>query len=188
MESATLAAGVPDEQGQKEAGVAAAALQPDGGGRVGGQEPRARRVYRVRAVPGPDRAEDESMNVKRVACCAAFALPLLVTTACADRVTAADLAPRPSSIVDALRGREVQVGNSSGSPGARIRICNLAGMVPEHPPLYVVNGRKISHNDIHAMAIDPGKIQDIQIIKGAAATELYGAEAVNGAVLITLKP
>ncbi|MBV9110538.1 MAG: TonB-dependent receptor plug domain-containing protein [Gemmatimonadetes bacterium] len=108
-------------------------------------------------------------------------------TACAERVTAAD-APRPSSIAAALQGRTAPVVVAPGSTGARIRICNLVGMVPEHPPLYVVNGRKISHNDIHALTITPDQIKEIQILKGRAATDLYGTEAVNGVVLITLKP
>ena len=116
------------------------------------------------------------------------AIPLLLLTmaACAERVTAAD-APRPSSIATLLQGRTAEVRGTPGSPGARIRICNFVSMVPEHPPLYVVNGRKISHNDIHAMTITPDQIKDIQILKGRSATDLYGTEAVNGVVLITLK-
>jgi TonB-dependent SusC/RagA subfamily outer membrane receptor len=127
------------------------------------------------------------MNVKCLAMRTAFPLLLLATTGCAERVTAAD-APRPSSIAAALQGRTAPVVVAPGSTGARIRICNFVSMVPEHPPLYVVNGRKISHNDIHAMTITPDQIKSIEILKGRSATELYGMEAVNGVVLITLKP
>ncbi|HEX6750773.1 MAG TPA: TonB-dependent receptor plug domain-containing protein [Longimicrobium sp.] len=130
------------------------------------------------------------MTLKRLTCRAGLVLLPLAAAACADRMTAADSKPRPSSIAELLQARvsSVQVREQAKGSGARIRICNYVQMVPEHPPLYVVNGRKVSHNDIHAMAIDPAKIENMEIIKGPSATERYGIEAVNGVVLITLRP
>ena len=129
------------------------------------------------------------MNVTRLVCLAGFGSLLLSTAACADRMTAADPAPRPSSIMELLNRRVagVEVRGPAATSGARIRICNYVNMVPEHPPLYVVNGRKLSHNDVHAMAIEPGQVVNIEIIKGPAATAQYGVEAVNGVVLMTLR-
>jgi TonB-dependent SusC/RagA subfamily outer membrane receptor len=114
---------------------------------------------------------------------------LLATPACADRMTAAEPArPQPSSHVTELLRAQPTVRGAVSPAGARIRICSFAHMVPEHPPLWVVNGHKVSHNDIHAVPITPGQIAEIRILKGAEAMALYGAEAVNGVVLITLKP
>jgi outer membrane receptor protein involved in Fe transport len=36
--------------------------------------------------------------------------------------------------------------------------------------------------------LDPSRVESIEVIKGFAAVRLYGNDAPNGAVLITLKP
>ena len=129
------------------------------------------------------------MEMKLTRGCLGAAL-LLATEACADRMTAAEpAAPRPSSAVtELLRGRPaVQVRGAPAPAGARIQICRYAAMSPEHPPLYVIDGRRISHKEIHSLAIEPAQIADIYLVKGTAARELYGEEAAYGVVLVTLK-
>ncbi|HEX8903881.1 MAG TPA: TonB-dependent receptor plug domain-containing protein [Longimicrobiaceae bacterium] len=114
---------------------------------------------------------------------------LLASAACAERITAAaPAATRPAPIVDALSGKVPQLAVVPASTaGARIRICQYSGMVPERAPLYVVDGRVIAHNDIHALDIAPDRIESIYIVKGAEAVARFGPTGVNGAVLVTLK-
>lgn len=52
-------------------------------------------------------------------------------------------------------------------------------------PLYIVNGQEMSGDD--ATSIDPNSIKDINILKDASATSVYGSRASNGVVVITLK-
>ena len=59
-------------------------------------------------------------------------------------------------------------------------------------PIYVVDGVIISgetgSNTSNAMAgINPADIESIEILKDASATAIYGAQAANGVILITMK-
>lgn len=52
-------------------------------------------------------------------------------------------------------------------------------------PLYIVNGEEMSAAD--ATAIDPNSIKDIQVLKDASATSIYGGRAAGGVIVMTLK-
>lgn len=52
-------------------------------------------------------------------------------------------------------------------------------------PLYLVNGAVMSYSDFSK--IQPQAIASTEVLKGENATALYGAEASNGAVVVTLK-
>ena len=53
------------------------------------------------------------------------------------------------------------------------------------PSLYVVNGTAISAAQFEK--IDPKNIKNIEVIKDANATAIYGARAANGVIMVTLK-
>ncbi len=52
-------------------------------------------------------------------------------------------------------------------------------------PLYLIDGKPVTETE--ANNLDPQKIQKIEVLKDASATAIYGARAVAGVVLITLK-
>ncbi len=85
-----------------------------------------------------------------------------------------------------LQGRTsgVTVSSSSGSPGsgAKIRIRG-AGSSGVSEPLYIVDGMKSSS----IADIAPGDIANIEILKDAASSAIYGTEGANGVVIITTK-
>ena len=54
----------------------------------------------------------------------------------------------------------------------------------QQSPLYIVDGVIVSHTRIDLDALD---IESIEIIKGAAAAQLYGSRAANGIINITTK-
>ncbi|HKP74940.1 MAG TPA: TonB-dependent receptor plug domain-containing protein [Longimicrobiaceae bacterium] len=56
---------------------------------------------------------------------------------------------------------------------------------PRAEPLFVVDG-KIVDGGV-AIDINPNRIENVEVLKGAAAVERYGSRGVNGVVLITLK-
>jgi len=112
------------------------------------------------------------------------------------------LGSRETNLVTALSSKVagVTVGSSSGSPGAsaNIRIRGSTSINGGNDPLFVVDGVPISNsesgNDVdgvdqsnRAIDINPNDIEDMTILKGAAATALYGVRAANGAVIITTK-
>lgn len=109
------------------------------------------------------------------------------------------------NLVQALQGQTagVQVVQSSGRPGASSRI-NIRGQgtfVGSGQPLFIIDGVPVS-TDLdneglnplgsgsagnRAMDFDMSNVEEISILRGAAATALYGSRAAGGAVLITTK-
>jgi TonB-linked SusC/RagA family outer membrane protein len=92
-----------------------------------------------------------------------------------------------ANIGQAIQGKAagVQVQQSSFAPGAGINITVRGGngINTSTSPLYVIDGF-ISDN---GNQINPNDVEDIQVLKDAAATAIYGARGGNGVVLITTK-
>ena len=98
----------------------------------------------------------------------------------------------------ALQGRAagVRVTSVSGQPGAgiQVRVRGSGSITAGNDPLYVVDGVQISNDNELAYAsgnplasINPTEIESIEVLKDAAATSIYGAQAANGVVLVTTK-
>ena len=113
---------------------------------------------------------------------------------------------KQTNLVNALQGQVagVQITNSGGAPGqsARIIIRGINSLDPQadNQPLFVVDGVPIDNSTIEsgtgntprgltnrAADINPADIESMSVLKGAAATALYGVRAANGAVIITTK-
>ncbi len=105
----------------------------------------------------------------------------------------------------ALQGKVsgVDITPSSGMPGASalITIRGARSFTGNNAPLYVIDGMPISSNadigtgnsvtgtDIanRSVDIDPNDIASIDVLKGQAASALYGIRASNGVIVITTK-
>ncbi len=107
-----------------------------------------------------------------------------------------------TNLVNALNSKVagVTVVSSSGSPGAssNIRIRGNTSISGNNSPLFVVDGIPIDNNEYgagvdgvsrsnRAIDINPNDIASLTVLKGAAATVLYGIRAANGAIIITTK-
>ena len=110
-----------------------------------------------------------------------------------------------SNVVNAIAGKapNVNITSQSGEPGASayIRIRGIKSLTGNAQPLFVVDGVPIDNSTINtegssvagtvapnrASDINPHDIADIQILKGAAASAIYGARAADGVVLITTR-
>lgn len=110
---------------------------------------------------------------------------------------------RESNLIMALQGRVagLNITGVNGGPGsaARVLIRGVSSMTAASP-LFIVNGVPID-NSIRGSAneyggadygdgisnINPDDIETITILKGSAASALYGARAANGVILINLK-
>ncbi len=102
-------------------------------------------------------------------------------------VSGEDLASQSEgNIATLIQGRAsgVQVTSTSGAPGTGVSIrIRGTGTVGDPSPLYVVDG--ILTNDIST--INPNDIANIEILKDASATAIYGSRGANGVVLVTTK-
>ncbi|MCM8568404.1 TonB-dependent receptor [Gramella jeungdoensis] len=92
-----------------------------------------------------------------------------------------------ASAAEALSGRlpGVNVTTADGEPGAEVRIRVRGGgsVTQSNEPLYVVDGFIVDG----IRDIPPTDIESINVLKDAAATAVYGAQAANGVVVVTTK-
>ncbi len=110
------------------------------------------------------------------------------------------------NIDQALAGQVAGLSSvaSSGAPGApvKIRIRGTASINGVQEPLWVLDGIPMEGNEIPAIenlndideiyqtsiaGINPSDIENITVLKDAAATAIYGARAANGVIVITTK-
>lgn len=112
---------------------------------------------------------------------------------------------RQPNVVNALQGKVsgVTITSGGGAPGqgARIQIRGINSLDPGRPnqPIFIVDGVEIDNNTYvtggadnrgmsnRAADINPDDIESISVLKGGAATALYGIRAANGAIIITTK-
>ena len=106
--------------------------------------------------------------------------------------------------VNALQGKvsDVQIINSAGVAGGAtyVQIRGVQSITQNNQPLYVIDGIPISGSEsggiygVDGVAtsnrnidINPDDIESINVLKGGAATALYGLRAASGAIVITTK-
>jgi TonB-linked SusC/RagA family outer membrane protein len=108
-----------------------------------------------------------------------------------------------ASVSQLLQARTAGVSVTRGSGlsggGSRIRIRGPATLTQNNNPLIVVDGVRMTNNTTEGTSatsgggtsrfddLDPEEIADLQIIKGPAATALYGTEAAPGVIVIKTK-
>lgn len=111
------------------------------------------------------------------------------------------LKTRSTNVTNALSGKVagVQIQATSSDPGAAtsVTIRGFGSINGSNQPLYVVDGVPLQNTTIntsgHSIAaggianIAANDIQSMTVLKGAAATALYGSRAANGVILITTK-
>ena len=132
-------------------------------------------------------------------------------------VTAADLGDTPTpSIEQQLQGKvagaDIQTNSGAPGGGVQVRLRGITSINATAEPLYVVDGIVVSdvsipsnQNAVTAAAggsnpslnqdgqvnriadLNPSDIDNIEILKGASASAIYGGRASNGVVIITTK-
>lgn len=106
-----------------------------------------------------------------------------------------------TNVMTALQGKVagLQVSNMSSTPGAanNVMIRGIGSVSGDNQPLYVVDGVPLQTKTLGGMGqnlstggvsnISPDDIASLTVLKGAAATALYGSRAANGVIIITTK-
>ena len=110
-----------------------------------------------------------------------------------------------SNVVNALSGKapNVQIQSQSGDPGSStsIQIRGIKSFSGDGQPLFVVDGVPMDNTtqstEFYPFGgtvapnrisdVNPADIESVTILKGAAASAIYGARASQGVVLITTK-
>lgn len=98
-----------------------------------------------------------------------------------------ELAPAANA-VQSLQGKVagVSITQTSGQPGdgASVRLRGTTSLTGSSAPMYIVDGVILTGGLADIDALD---IESIEVVKGAAASSLYGSRAQNGVIQITTK-
>lgn len=120
-------------------------------------------------------------------------------TGSAAQLKAGAVSTQKESLVKSLSGKVagVRVGGSTGDPGSsqKMLIRGIASISASSEPLYVIDGVPVTNDDASTTlksvsilsSINPDDIENLTVLKDAAAASLYGSRAANGVVIITTK-
>ena len=93
-----------------------------------------------------------------------------------------------SSAAEALQGKlaGVQLVSTEGAPGADVvvRVRGGGSITQDNSPLYIVDGVQVENA---LSVISPQDIANVDVLKDASTTAIYGARGANGVVIITTK-
>jgi TonB-linked SusC/RagA family outer membrane protein len=116
----------------------------------------------------------------------------------AEELTAVRNSNITNSLVAKVSGLRVQ-GSGGSFTGSSVLIRGYTSMTGGSAPLYVVDGIPIDNSgggtalqtgtttSNRAVDINPDDIESMTVLKGAAATSLYGSRGAGGVILITTK-
>jgi TonB-linked SusC/RagA family outer membrane protein len=138
-----------------------------------------------------------------------------VATVSADQLVAAPTASVETALQGKFAGADI--GQNNGAPGGGniVRMRGVTSVIGTFQPLYVVDGVIVSNaeigrgtnlltranttqgivptvdnqdNAINRIAdINPNDIENVEVLKGASASAIYGSKAANGVILISTK-
>ncbi|HEV2481847.1 MAG TPA: SusC/RagA family TonB-linked outer membrane protein, partial [Puia sp.] len=103
-------------------------------------------------------------------------------------VKAGEILAQPiTNVLEGLQGRVagVDIALNSGAPGglASVIIRGIGSINSSTDPLYVVDGVAMEN----IQYLNPYDIQNVEVLKDASSTSIYGARGSNGVILITTK-
>ncbi len=103
-------------------------------------------------------------------------------------VKAGEILAQPiTNVLEGLQGRVagVDIALNSGAPGglASVIIRGIGSINSSTDPLYVVDGVAMTNIQF----LNPYDIQNVEVLKDASSTSIYGARGSNGVILVTTK-
>lgn len=106
-----------------------------------------------------------------------------------DQVTAGGSANFANSLQGKVAGLQVSTGGGSPNASTQVIIRAISSMNPSqnNEPLMIVDGVAIRGQGSSLGDLNPNDIESMTVLKGAAASALYGQEAANGVIMITTK-
>ncbi len=98
-----------------------------------------------------------------------------------------------NNLASTLQGKVsgLQILSTGGSPNAsqtiQIRAISSINTSQNNEPLIIIDGVPVRGGGSSLTDINPNDIQSMSVLKGAAASALYGQEAANGVIMIVTK-
>jgi TonB-linked SusC/RagA family outer membrane protein len=111
------------------------------------------------------------------------------------------LKARNTNVTNSLSGKVagLQIQSTSSDPGSAssVNIRGFSSINGSNQPLYVIDGVPLQNSTLNTSGhsintggisnVAPDDIESMTVLKGAAATALYGSRAANGVIVITTK-
>ncbi|MBQ6378168.1 MAG: SusC/RagA family TonB-linked outer membrane protein [Prevotella sp.] len=125
-----------------------------------------------------------------------------VSTVGAEELTKVGAPTFASAMYGKAAGVRIQTAPGGGTSSVSINVRGMSSITGSTQPLIVMDGVPIRNGDANTQVdywssqriesnglvdINPEDIESVSILKGAAASALYGSEAANGVVVITTK-
>lgn len=108
-----------------------------------------------------------------------------VATVKASELTQAKVVNLQNGLTGKVSGLNVTTTNNGVFADTRITLRGIRSLTGNNQPMLVLDGVPIELNYINS--INPNDIADVNILKSASSTALYGGDGVNGAIVITTK-
>ncbi|WP_325645103.1 TonB-dependent receptor [Chitinophaga sp.] len=124
-------------------------------------------------------------------------------TSAISSVKGADVITVPVASFDAqLQGRAagVQINSNTGVPGdgVFVRVRGTTSINADNDPLYIIDGVFMNNASLQTVStggrstspladINPADIENIEVLKDASATAIYGSRGANGVVIVTTR-
>ncbi len=126
-----------------------------------------------------------------------------ITTVKADEIRQAGVSTIDQMLDGQVAGLMATPTNGAPGAAAKMRVRSTVSLSGSTDPLWVLDGMILEGNDLPLNlgdkdvadelyntsigGVNPSDIEDITILKDAAATSIYGAKAANGVIVITTK-
>lgn len=112
-------------------------------------------------------------------------VPFVVTKLTPDDVPVPTLGSTANLIKGKVAGATIRTAGGPGG-GAFVQLRNPVSVRASTSPMYIVDGViMLDTFGGYTSEIDPADIASIEVIKGAAASALYGSKAANGVISVT---
>jgi TonB-linked SusC/RagA family outer membrane protein len=134
-----------------------------------------------------------------------------VSTVTAEQVVKTATASVDQALQGKLAGAQIMANNGAPGGGMRVQLRGVTSILGEAQPLYVVDGVIMSdasiapgtttvtrasgsvqagmqESPVNRIAdLNPNDIENVEVLKGASASAIYGSKASNGVIIITTK-
>ncbi|SDK10718.1 TonB-linked outer membrane protein, SusC/RagA family [Pedobacter sp. ok626] len=164
------------------------------------QEVKAvKNIPSIKLTPSTDKLEEVQINAGY------YTVTDRERTGSISRITSKDIEKQPiNNVLQAMQANipGIQVLQNTGVPGGgfKVQIRGKNSLNQGNEPFYVIDGVPFSSTTISAgqgngillnssplASINPMDIENIEVLKDADATAIYGARGANGVILITTK-
>ena len=90
-----------------------------------------------------------------------------------------------SGLIGKVSGLNVQTVNNGVFQDTRLTLRGIRSLTGNNQPMLILDGVPIALG--YLSSINPNDIVDVNLLKGAGATAIYGPDGVNGALVVTTK-